>query len=319
MEQPGAVAHGGFARPDQIEAAVRLHRLLDRPHQIALGDEVLGQPPAAQRDALAAERRLDQHHVIIKYLAALRRLIAHAEGAEEIVPGHPVSVELAQMQQRLRQESGDAADRAAAFEVMRRAHRPDLVVEQAHRLDRGPFAAAIAHGEIDPGRRQIIDRRGGDEPELDVGMGGAELRHARHQPIGCEGDACRHRQLGRAAMAADVGRDIGDVLEPHRHGAMQPFAFPRQMQPAGMALEQGRAEKILEQLDLPADRRLGDRQFLRRPGEVHVPRSRLEHDETVGRRQGTAKSDGHLMQSEKQRWRYTPPPTWGGVGGGGMR
>src|SRR5262249_25084778 len=136
MEEPGAVAHGGFARADQVETAVRLHRLLDRPHQVALGDAIFCQPPAAQRDSLAPQRRLNEHHVVVEHLAALGRLIAHPEGAEEVVPGHPVAIEFAQVEERLREQAGYAGDRTAGFQIMRRAYRPDLVVEQAHGLDR---------------------------------------------------------------------------------------------------------------------------------------------------------------------------------------
>ena len=49
------------------------------------------------------------------------------------------------------------------------------------------------------------------------------------------------------------------------------------------AAEQGGAQTLLQPLDLMADRRLGDAQLLRRPGEGEMPRRGLEGAQRVER------------------------------------
>jgi hypothetical protein len=52
---------------------------------------------------------------------------------------------------------------------------------------------------------------------------------------------------------------------------VQPLAFLRQAKSARLAVEQGDAEMVFQELDLPADRGLGDGKLFGRAGEVVVP------------------------------------------------
>jgi hypothetical protein len=85
--------------------------------------------------------------------------------------------------------------------------------------------------------------------------------------------------------SADVGGDVGDMLQPHRHGSVQALALAGKLEPAGVTLEHGRAQKILEQLNLPADGGLRHRKLFGGARKIAVTRRRLEHHEAVRRRQ----------------------------------
>jgi hypothetical protein len=124
-------------------------------------------------------------------------------------------------------------------------------------------------------------------------VGGAELGDARHQPVGGEGDRRGDGEFAGAALAADVGGHVGDVLQAHRDGPVQPLAFAREAQAPRLAVEQGDAEMVLEELDLAADRGLGDVELLRRAGEIGVPGRGLEHHQGIGRRKRPPQCDCH--------------------------
>ena len=78
--------------------------------------------------------------------------------------------------------------------------------------------------------------------------------------------------------------------------AMQARAVAGQLQVAALPLEHGCAQMLLQQLDLPADRRLGQGQLLAGAGEIEVPAGRLEHHQAVDRRQ-PAPQLGHDLSS----------------------
>ena len=65
----------------------------------------------------------------------------------------------------------------------------------------------------------------------------------------------------------------------------QAHPVPGQVQVAALALEQGGAEMLLEELNLAAHGRLGQRQLLAGTREVEQPAGRLEHHEAVRRGQ----------------------------------
>ena len=75
--------------------------------------------------------------------------------------------------------------------------------------------------------------------QLDLGMLRAELGQSGHQPVRGESDAGGHGELAGAAMAPDVDRDVGDVVEAHAHGAVQARPVPGELQLAALPQEHG--------------------------------------------------------------------------------
>ena len=202
-------------------------------------------------------------------------------------------VRVNELRERLAEEVFGFGDWIAPLQVGRGADRPDFIVEQAFGIDTRPFAFAEADSEVNAGSCQVVDRGRGDETQFDFGMGGAETGEARHQPVGGESDAGCDGEFAWRAVAADVGGDVGDVLQTHGDGTVQSGAFRRQFQPLGPPLEQGGAEMVFQRLDLPADGALGHLQLFGRPGEVQMPCSSLENDEAVGWRQGLSERNCH--------------------------
>jgi cellulose synthase/poly-beta-1,6-N-acetylglucosamine synthase-like glycosyltransferase len=121
-----------------------------------------------------------------------------------------------------------------------------------------------------------------------------ELGDPRHQPVAGEGHAGGDGNLGVGLLVADVLGAARDVLQADRHGLVDLQPGRGQLHRTVLALEQGRAEKTLENPDLPADRRLGDRELPRRGGEAAVAGGRLEHHEAVRRRQAVAQSSHQI-------------------------
>ena len=87
---PALWAHGGLAQHfsgrsrDPISSPSSIGRTIGRPW--AMESSASRRP---RRDALAAQCRLNEHHVVVEHLAALRRLIAHPEGLAENFPRSP--------------------------------------------------------------------------------------------------------------------------------------------------------------------------------------------------------------------------------------
>src|SRR5438270_3762494 len=75
-QDPIAEELGSFAQRDvqwieQIETLVGTERRRYRTDQRAARDEILRQSPAAERDPLPVQRRLDQHQIIVEGKPAL--------------------------------------------------------------------------------------------------------------------------------------------------------------------------------------------------------------------------------------------------------
>jgi hypothetical protein len=66
-------------------------------------------------------------------------------------------------------------------------------------------------------------------------------------------------------------------------GAVKLFAGAGQLQRAVNAVEERLPDLLFQRLDLAADRRLGDKQFLRRAGEAQVARGDAEASEQIER------------------------------------
>ena len=88
--------------------------------------------------------------------------------------------------------------------------------------------------------------------------------------------------LLRARALADLAHRAVDPRQRLLHRQQQLRAGAGQLDRARVAQEQADADLFLERLDLPADRRLGQRHFLGRGAEVEVPRHRLEGPQVAG-------------------------------------
>ena len=124
-----------------------------------------------------------------------------------------------------------------------------------------------------------------DSRTLHIGMGAQEIGQAGLQPLGREavarGDDERTSLRLRRHQRRGFGDDAHRMLDLARIGA----ARAGQDRAAGMALEQRHAQELLELLDLVADRRRRDAQFLGTLSEAAVPRGGFEGQQRLERRQ----------------------------------
>src|SRR6185437_1484136 len=117
--------------------------------------------------------------------------------------------------------------------------------------------------------------------EVYVGVANAKAREPRTDPERCERHRRRHHEAGGARDAAHVlgrGRQRG---ERGGHVAMKRRAGRRQRERAMPPLEEREAERILQRLDLPRQRRLREEQLLGGQGERQPPPRRLEAAQEV--------------------------------------
>ena len=102
---------------------------------------------------------------------------------------------------------------------------------------------------------------------------GEARRRADHDRLGLAPPAVSARLARSIAVSASVVACVeGPALLGERQGAVQ-------------APEQRHAEPLFEGLDLPADRRLGQRDLVAGAGEAEVAGRRLEGDQQLERRQ----------------------------------
>jgi len=105
---------------------------------------------------------------------------------------------------------------------------------------------------IDPGMRAVEPRQPGREPHRRKRAGGRD----------------RDRFPGS-------GETIGNPIEQRERivrGTVQLLTGTRELQRAVHAMEERLSDLLFQRLDLAADRRLGDKEFLRRAGKAQVAR-----------------------------------------------
>jgi hypothetical protein len=118
---------------------------------------------------------------------------------------------------------------------------------------------------------EIHQAKAGGEPQFDIGMGAGESEKPGGEPFRGEGGTRRHRQ-GRAVAGAFRGAPRGGQRhEAVRHARRQRAARIGQFNRAVHAVKHGRAQMLLEVLDLEGQRGGRDVQFRRRLGKAHVP------------------------------------------------
>src|SRR5712691_282234 len=116
-------------------------------------------------------------------------------------------------------------------------------------------------------------------------MRARKAREPRYQPERGEriGGGDRQRPAAAGLRAQALGR-CAHGSEHLRRGGVELLARRGERERAVPALEERRAELILELLDLPAYRRLREIELLACLGERQVARCRLEADQQVERR-----------------------------------
>jgi len=110
----------------------------------------------------------------------------------------------------------------------------------------------------------------------------AKVGHAHHPP---------------PARAADLAHAGVQPLECRQQRAQQQGAVGRQLDMAGAAKEQGRADFLFERLDLAADGRLGEEQLLGRFTKAQPPRDRLEGTQVADGERALAGIQGRDIHS----------------------
>jgi hypothetical protein len=168
----------------------------------------------------------------------------------------------------------------AASKVGRR-DRDDGLAEQADDLQARIAARAVADGQVDLAGREIDDLHAGRQPDVDLGLGLLELAQARHQPLGGERRGGGQGQAAAVDGGGQQGCGLGQAVEGLAQGGQGGLGGVGQQQALGRALEQGRADIVLQVLDLLADGAGRHRQLVGGAAEVQVARGGLERAQGV--------------------------------------
>jgi hypothetical protein len=125
--------------------------------------------------------------------------------------------------------------------------------------------------------------------------------HLRQQPE--RGKGREGRQVHRAAAAglADLAHAGIQSVEPRSDHTQERGAVGREVDVAGAALEQRRTEFVFQALDLPADGRLRDMQFVGCLAETEPACDRLEAAQAAQRERALAR--GTHINSASKRFR----------------
>ena len=184
---------------------------------------------------------------------------------------------------RVVEEIARRLQRRTVAQECRAADRDEDVVEQPVGGKARIFAGAEADADIDVVDVEVADIVGDVEAQLDVGPDCAKAVDAPHQPFGGEMRVGRHleqrlaaRQLLRPRHRAVEQVDgVGRGLEQHGARLGQPHG-------AAGAGKQRHAELVLDFLDLMADRRRRQAEFVGGAGEIQVPGRRLQRPQGTG-------------------------------------
>jgi hypothetical protein len=138
-------------------------------------------------------------------------------------------------------------------------HGEQLALDQI-----GLHRRAHADGEVGFALREIELAVLEHQMDLQLGKVRRNSLQPRQQPIGAEpvagGDLERAARRGLRVLQRFLG-----LAEPRQHigdGAVEQLAFVGERQPARVALEQGRGDFFFQRADLPAHRRLAEREHL---------------------------------------------------------
>jgi hypothetical protein len=151
-------------------------------------------------------------------------------------------------------------------------------------LEARPGSLAGVDGRIDVLAGEVGQAIVHDQPHRDLGLGELEGAEPRRQPVGGE-RVERADGEDTAGLLLDRSERVAQHVECLADRDRQALARAGQLDPAGQPQEQGRADPLLEELDLVADRGPGGAQLLGGPGEAPEPGRRLEGADRGERRQ----------------------------------
>ena len=283
-----ATSSFGDTRRRQREiAARRIVFARERRHQAAIAQVLGNHRQPAERDTLPADGRLHDLVVDAKSQRAgglQSRLPVRREPAAPVEPRR-ASFRVVEMQQHVIREIGRRAQRRRAVRNRGAGDRRHPLAEQPHCVLRRRRIGQIADGDVDVAPSKIDKAIVGGHVDLDLRVLRPERRKTRNDPQRCERHGRRQREPGRAVSPADPLGRVGQRVEHVGHFAVKSGTGGSERECAVPPLEQRRAERILERLDLPRQRRLRDKQFLRGQREREAPARRLETPEEIERRQ----------------------------------
>src|SRR5712692_10107523 len=174
---------------------------------------------------------------------------------------------------------------------LRAAYREHALAEEPHGFRAGKRRRAVAQSHVEAVALEILDARLCGDAHVDPGMRAREAREPRYQPQRGERMRRRDRQrLAAAGLRAQALSRGAHGSEHLRRGGVELLARHGERERAVPALEERRAELILELFDLAAHRRLREIELLARLGERQVARRRLEAYEQVERRKARQRS-----------------------------
>ena len=280
MRQGG---QGGLALGyDQVKGPLAGPAVRIEHRQGALVQLPLNQKGRDQRHAQPVAGRLGQHGKQFQTHAGHGGGRGDAGRGEPFAPGRRPG---ALLQQR---QGGDVGRVQRAGGQAGTADRHGILPHQEMGLGARPARIARIDGGVELRVFEQERMGAGGHVDLQARPFGAQRRQARQQPAGGEGR--HHGQFQDAA--ALVGHDrLGVPFERIQLPAHQPaVAFPRvgQAHAPTRALEQRHADQGFQRRDLPADRALGQGQFLGGAGEAFVPRGGLEGLQGLGAGQSFA-------------------------------
>jgi hypothetical protein len=163
----------------------------------------------------------------------------------------------------------------------RRGDRNHRLAEQADDLQARIAARAVADGQVDLAGGEVDDLHAGRQPDVDLGLGLLELAQARHQPLGGERGGGGQGQAAAVDGGGQQAGGLGQAVEGLAQGGQGGLGGVGQQQALGRALEQGRADIVLQVLDLLADGAGRHRQLVGGAAEVQVARGGLERAQRV--------------------------------------
>ena len=227
---------------------------------------------------MALDRRLQDERRLAEMKPARVVEFADAGGQHPHAPIGPDGALrlIVEMDEIVMQQVARLADRVAAGEKFRAADRKHHLLEQAVDAEAGIIAGAEADGDIDIVAVEIENRLRHIDPDIRAWHRCQKAIEARHQPFG--GNRWRSGDIEPVLLLqlADALQGAVQAIERIGHRDAQDLALARQPHAAAGAQEQRDADLVLKLLDLMADGRRRDRQFLGGLGETQVPGSGVE-------------------------------------------
>jgi len=271
-------------RRDDREVAARRVVLRGKRRDEPAVLEVLGdQRNAPERHALSRDRRLD--HLVVQ---------GELDRSDRFQAGLPVGVEprrpveprheaagVVEVDQHVAREIGRCPERRSAARERGARHRQQPLAEQAHGVARCAHVGEVANRNVDVAAREVRHPVVGGDVDVGRRVRRTERRQARDQPQRGERHRRRH---GEARLPLDRAHRVGggsEVAQLLGHSPVECRARGRQRERAVPPLEQRDAERSLQRLDLPGERRLRDEELLGGQCERQAPARGLEAAEEV--------------------------------------